>query len=268
VLVENSNHSRASLKRRLYDHGLKERRCELCGQDESWYGRPMSLILDHINGISTDNRLENLRIVCPNCAATLETHCGRKNRLDPKPQAGLHCAAELVPRRGGQKYCSQACGVHSQGPRRPKPEARKVPRPSYDQLMADMSMNYSAVGRTDVDRAKTFYGEKLGFNVDADRRMSETFRVLQLTPPGSACSIVIGEGVGDSPPGSARLQLCVADIEAAHAELVERGADALPIVHFEEGGQVEGKGGAWDSCIFFKDPDGNNWAIQERPSPS
>ena len=65
----------------LFEEGLKERRCEMCGQDENWHGRTMSLILDHINGVPDDNRLENLRIVCPNCAATLETHCGRKNRI-------------------------------------------------------------------------------------------------------------------------------------------------------------------------------------------
>lgn len=77
ILVEGSDYSRGSLKRRLYAEGLKRRRCELCGQDEIWQGRRMSLILDHANGVANDNRLENLRIVCPNCAATLETHCGR-----------------------------------------------------------------------------------------------------------------------------------------------------------------------------------------------
>jgi HNH endonuclease len=72
---------RGSLKRRLYATGLKQRRCELCGQGEDWRGRPMALILDHINGVATDNRIENLRIVCPNCASTLDTHCGRNLRL-------------------------------------------------------------------------------------------------------------------------------------------------------------------------------------------
>lgn len=77
VLVENSTYSRGNLKRRLLDAGLKERICQLCGQGEHWNSRRMSLVLDHINGVSNDNRLENLRIVCPNCAATLDTHCGR-----------------------------------------------------------------------------------------------------------------------------------------------------------------------------------------------
>ena len=80
TIVEGSTYSRGRLKQGPYNAGLKTRRCELCGQDELWRGRPMSLILDHINGVPTDNRLENLRIVCPNCAATLETHCGRKKQ--------------------------------------------------------------------------------------------------------------------------------------------------------------------------------------------
>ncbi len=77
ILVENSDYSRYHLKRRLYEEGLKEPICEICGQDEVWCGRKMSLILDHINGIWNDHRLENLRIICPNCGATLETHCAR-----------------------------------------------------------------------------------------------------------------------------------------------------------------------------------------------
>ena len=77
ILVRGSTYNRQDLKRRLYAEGLKQRACELCGQGELWRGRRMSLILDHVNGVHDDNRLENLRIVCPNCAATLDTHCGR-----------------------------------------------------------------------------------------------------------------------------------------------------------------------------------------------
>jgi hypothetical protein len=97
ILVEDSTYSRNHLKRRLYDEGLKRRVCELCGQREEWQGRQMALILDHVNGRPTDNRLENLQIVCPNCAATLDTHCGRKNRRDRTPRACLWCATEFIP---------------------------------------------------------------------------------------------------------------------------------------------------------------------------
>jgi predicted enzyme related to lactoylglutathione lyase len=130
----------------------------------------------------------------------------------------------------------------------------------------DWKLEVVIVPVSDVDRAKEFYSEKLGFNVDVDRRMSESMRVVQLTPPGSACSITIGEGLGDSPPGSARLQICVEDIEAAHAELVARGADVGPVSHFTEAGPVEGKGEPWNSFVFLTDADGNHWAVQERPA--
>jgi len=147
VLTIKSNYNRSALKRRLYDTGLKDRRCELCGQGEEWRGMLMSLILDHINGIPDDNRLENLRIVCPNRAATLETHCGRQNRLVERGCA--LCGAVFIPRVRKQRYCSRACGMrHSNGRRMPKPGNRKVERPSYEQLMADVaSMSFLAIGR-------------------------------------------------------------------------------------------------------------------------
>ena len=108
----------------------------------------MSLILDHVNGDATDNRLVNLRIVCPNCAATLETHCGRKNRLQVEPRQCLRCDRQFIPRYETHRYCSHTCGVHSPGPRRPKPEMRKVERPPYERLLADVNtMGYVAVGR-------------------------------------------------------------------------------------------------------------------------
>lgn len=84
LLVKNSTYCRGNLKRRLYKEGLKTRECELCGQEEEWKGKKMSLILDHINGINNDNRLENIRIVCPNCNATLDTHCGKNVKKKKK----------------------------------------------------------------------------------------------------------------------------------------------------------------------------------------
>jgi hypothetical protein len=148
ILVEHSLYNRANLKRRLYDTGLKQRRCELCGQGEEWQGSRMALILDHINGVPIDNRLWNLRVVCPNCAATLETHCGRKNRLERGPRECLHCATTFIPKYASQRYCSRDCGVHSKGSREPKPQTRKVERPSYEQLMDDVkSMSFVAIGR-------------------------------------------------------------------------------------------------------------------------
>jgi hypothetical protein len=148
VLVENSTYNRASLKRRLFEEGLKERRCELCGQDENWQGRVMGLILDHINGARDDHRLENLRIVCPNCAATLDTHCGRKNRMVIERDC-LLCGETFVVKYAAHRYCSPACGQRSPGPRGiPTPGRRKVERPPYEQLVRELAeTNFSAVGR-------------------------------------------------------------------------------------------------------------------------
>jgi hypothetical protein len=149
ALVEHSTYDRGKLKRRLYAEGLKQRHCELCGLGEEWQGRRMSLILDHVNGTPTDNRLDNLRIVCPNCAATLDTHCGRKTRLDREPRPCLHCGAFFVPARPDRRYCSRYCGTrHDRRSRAARPETRKVTRPSYEQLKADTTtMSYVAVGR-------------------------------------------------------------------------------------------------------------------------
>jgi ferredoxin len=148
IMVAGSSYGRDKLKRRLYEAGLKERRCELCGQGEAWNGRRMSLILDHVNGQANDNRFENLRIVCPNCNATLDTHCGRQNRLEVAPRACLHCGAEFVPRYPTHRYCSQLCGTHWTRPRAPQPQTRKVERPPYGKLMAELAAtNFCAVGR-------------------------------------------------------------------------------------------------------------------------
>jgi len=148
VLIVDSTFHRGHLKQRLFDEGVKQRRCELCGLEDEWRGRPMALILDHINGVPTDNRIENLRIVCPNCAATLETHCGRKNRIDREPRACLHCAGKFIPKYPTHRYCCQRCGTHSKGSHDPQPNRRKVPRPSYDRLLSDLqTMSFVAVGR-------------------------------------------------------------------------------------------------------------------------
>jgi catechol 2,3-dioxygenase-like lactoylglutathione lyase family enzyme len=131
----------------------------------------------------------------------------------------------------------------------------------------DWKLEVVVVPVSDVDAAKTFYSEKLGFNVDVDHRPSEDFRVVQLTPPGSACSVTIGKGLGDMAPGSLKgLQLVVPDIHAARAQLVERGVDVTEIQHFEGGSMVEGATDEpYGSFIFFSDPDGNAWAVQQGP---
>jgi catechol 2,3-dioxygenase-like lactoylglutathione lyase family enzyme len=120
---------------------------------------------------------------------------------------------------------------------------------------------------TDVDRAKAFYIEQVGFNLDVDHRAGDEFRVVQLTPPGSACSISIGKGITDAAPGSVRgLHLVVTDIEAAHAELTERGVGAGEIFHFEAGQQQPGPDPQrqdYGSFLSFNDPDGNSWVVQE-----
>jgi catechol 2,3-dioxygenase-like lactoylglutathione lyase family enzyme len=119
----------------------------------------------------------------------------------------------------------------------------------------------------DVDRAKTFYVEKVGFHPDVDHRAGDNFRVVQLTPPGSACSISIGTGITEAAPGSVQgLHLVVSDIEAARAALVERGADIGEIFHFASGSRVPGpdpQRGNYGSFLSFNDPDGNGWVVQE-----
>jgi hypothetical protein len=148
ILVEGSTYHRGHLKRRLYAEGVKERRCELCGQDELWRGRRMALILDHVNGVADDNRLENLRIVCPNCAATLDTHCGKQNRLFEVERSCLHCGKPFRPQYKRNRYCSRACGMRWDRSGRPLPGARRVERPPYEQLVAEVAAtNWSAVGR-------------------------------------------------------------------------------------------------------------------------
>jgi predicted enzyme related to lactoylglutathione lyase len=117
----------------------------------------------------------------------------------------------------------------------------------------DWKLELVAVPVSDVDRAKAFYTERVGFNADHDHQVSDSIRFVQLTPPGSGCSIAIGNGVTEAAPGSVQgLQLVVADIEAARAELVERGVEVGEIQDFP-----------WGSFVFFRDPDGNGWAVQQ-----
>ena len=117
----------------------------------------------------------------------------------------------------------------------------------------DWKLELVAIPVSDVDRAKEFYVEKAGFNADHDHDVSDEVRFVQLTPPGSACSIAIGKGVTDAPPGSVQgMQMVVPDIEAAHAELAERGVEVSEVQDFP-----------WGSFVFFADPDGNKWAVQQ-----
>ena len=130
----------------------------------------------------------------------------------------------------------------------------------------DWKLEVVPVPVTDVDQAKRFYGEQLGFVVDLDIRISDEVRLVQLTPPGSACSIHLNTGLVMSPGSVQGLQIVLPDIEAARAELVERGAEASPVQHMDDGVWVEGRGGGWNSFVFFGDPDGNGWVLQERPA--
>jgi predicted enzyme related to lactoylglutathione lyase len=120
----------------------------------------------------------------------------------------------------------------------------------------DWKLELVAIPVSDVDRAKAFYTEKVGFNADHDHRVSDEIRFVQLTPPGSACSIALGTGLLDAQPGSVQgMQMVVSDIEAAHAELIERGIEVSNVQVFP-----------WGSFVFFKDPDGNGWAVQQLPA--
>lgn len=120
----------------------------------------------------------------------------------------------------------------------------------------DFKLELVAVPVSDVDRAKAFYVDKIGFNADHDQQVNENLRFVQLTPPGSGCSIAIGQGLIESEPGSVKgLQLVVKDIEAARTELAGRGA---PISEIDDQ--------PWGRFLYFSDPDGNAWAIQQLPS--
>ena len=119
----------------------------------------------------------------------------------------------------------------------------------------DWKLELVAIPVSDVDRAKAFYADKVGFNADHDHRVSDEIRFVQLTPPGSACSIVLGKGISDAAPGSVQgVQLVVPDINKARAELVDRGVEVSDVQQFP-----------WGSFVFFADPDGNRWSVQQVP---
>jgi catechol 2,3-dioxygenase-like lactoylglutathione lyase family enzyme len=131
----------------------------------------------------------------------------------------------------------------------------------------DWKLEVVVVPVTDVDRAKQFYSQQAGFIVDHDTPINDVVRFVQLTPPGSACSIVIGSGMVAMTPGSVKgLQLVVSDIRAARAQLLKQGVEVSPVQHYEGATLVDGPGGDWNSFIFFNDPDGNSWVVQEHPS--
>ena len=120
----------------------------------------------------------------------------------------------------------------------------------------DWKIELVAIPVSDVDRAKAFYTEQAGFEADHDHTVSDEIRFVQLTPPGSACSIALGKGIIDVPPGSVQgVQMVVADIHAAHAELAGRGVEVSDVQDFP-----------WGSFVFFRDPDGNGWAVQQLPA--
>jgi hypothetical protein len=145
LLVEHSPVRGTKIKERLYREGLKQRSCQLCGQGEEWNGSRMALILDHINGVRDDNRIENLRIVCPNCNAGLDTHCGRAARIVRESRMCERCAVEYVPKYGKQRFCSQYCGSrHANRPQQP----RAVERPPLEDLLSGvLTVGYEAIGR-------------------------------------------------------------------------------------------------------------------------
>jgi len=119
----------------------------------------------------------------------------------------------------------------------------------------DFKLELVAIPVSDVDRAKEFYVERAGFNADHDHAVSDDIRFVQLTPPGSACSIAIGQGLTDVTPGSVKgLQVVVEEIEAARAALVERGVEVSDVQDFP-----------WGRFVFFNDPDGNAWSVQQIP---
>ena len=130
----------------------------------------------------------------------------------------------------------------------------------------DWKLEVVPIPVTDIDRAKRFYSEQVGFTVDLDTQIGDEMRLVQLTPPGSGCSIHLTTGVELPPPGSMEgLIIVVDDAAAAREELVRRGVEASPLRHFEDGQWVDEPGEPWNLYVAFSDPDGNGWLVQERP---
>ncbi len=136
----------------------------------------------------------------------------------------------------------------------------------------DWKIEVVTIPVSDVERARDFYAEKVGFNLDIDYKISDDLRLVQLTPPGSACSIHLGKGTVDMEPGSVDgVFLVVPDVRAARAELVERGVDVGDVQVFDEGAyRTAREGDSLDNvgCVFFSDPDGNRWCVQQIPARS
>ncbi len=169
----------------------------------------------------------------------LRAHRERQRARFHEARRSAREALPKSPRIGGR------ADVPTLGPSKGQPR-------QWRQTM-DMKLELIAVPVSDVDRAKAFYTEKAGFNADHDHRVSDEIRFVQLTPPGSACSIAIGKGVTKAQPGSVEgLQLVVEDADAARAELLERGVEVGEVQEFP-----------WGRFVFFSDPDGNGWAVQQ-----